>query len=103
MAKKILSILFFLFITINTVPCIEPFVDSTITTITSDDESSFIEAIHILNLNGGVIYIDTPVITITSFTEFNLNGTKSGGIIGKEQLNRAYPRIDFQKAVCWIF
>ena len=38
--------------------------DEEITTITSDNETLFMEAIEELNENGGTIYIDTPIINL---------------------------------------
>ena len=71
--------------------------DPVITTITSDNEGELDNAIDILNKVGGIIYIDTPVISISSITSKNLNGVSSGGLIGIKQKNGEYPRIDFTK------
>jgi hypothetical protein len=68
--------------------------DDEITTITSDNEYELLEAINVLNQNGGTIYIDTPVINIVNIT-LSLFGENSGGIIGKRQPNGEYPRLSF--------
>ena len=87
-------------IIIDTVPCknLVSLGDTTIATITSDSESDLNNAIKKLNSNGGVIYIDTPVISISSTKTIKLSGKISGGIIGKKQNDGTYPRIDFKKA-----
>ena len=68
--------------------------DSEIATITKNDENALVDAIEILNKNGGTIYIDTPIINITN-TSLTLTGKISGGIIGIRQPNGQYPRISF--------
>ena len=100
MNKKLFSILFVLLITIDAVPCknLASMADSTIATITSNSESALLSAIKTLNKSGGVIYIDTAVISISSTSTIKLSGSTSGGIIGKQQSSGAYPRIDFTKA-----
>ena len=70
--------------------------DRVIETITSDDEEALRDAIQIVNKIGGIIYIDTPVINISSITSISLNGYSSGGIIGVRQENGQFPRIDFK-------
>lgn len=70
--------------------------DRVIETIKTDDEEALRDAIGIVNKIGGVIYIDTPVINISSITSIILNGYSSGGIIGVKQENGQYPRIDFK-------
>ena len=72
--------------------------DDTVATILSDNEIDLFLAISKLNNNGGVIYIDTPIIYISRFSKFNLGGTKSGGIVGVRQPNGAYPIINFKNA-----
>ena len=47
---------------------------------------------------GGVIYINTAVISISSTSTIKLSGSTSGGIVGVKQSSGAYPRIDFTKA-----
>lgn len=100
MNKKLFSILLVLLITIDAVPCknLASMADSTITTITSNSESALLSAVKTLNKSGGVIYIDTAVISISSTSTIKLSGSTSGGIIGKQQSSGAYPRIDFTKA-----
>ena len=100
MNKKLFSILLVLLITIDAVPCknLASMADSTIATITSNSESALLSAIKTLNKSGGVIYIDTAVISISSTSTIKLSGSTSGGIIGKQQSSGAYPRIDFTKA-----
>ena len=100
MNKKFFSILLVLLITIDAVPCknLASMADSTIATITSNSESALLSAIKTLNKSGGVIYIDTAVISISSTSTIKLSGSTSGGIIGKQQSSGAYPRIDFTKA-----
>ena len=100
MNKKLLSILFVLLIIFDAVPCknLESFADSTITTITSDSESALTTAIKTLNKSGGIIYINTAVINISSTSTLTLSGTNSGGIISKKQSNGGYPRINFKNA-----
>ena len=100
MNKKLFSIFFAVLLTIDTVSCknLASFGDATITTITSDSQSDLKSAISTLNSSGGIIYIDTPKITVSYTSTFNLSGKKSGGIIGKKQSDGTYPVIDFQKA-----
>ena len=100
MNKKLFSILLVLLITIDTVPCknLVSMADATITTITTDSEADLLNAVTKLNKNGGVIYINTAVIHISSKKTIQLTGTKSGGIVGMKQSNGAYPIIDFKKA-----
>ena len=69
--------------------------DDEITTITSDNEDEFMDAIKQLNENGGTIYIDTPVITLRKNNNIQITGELPGGIIGKRQTNGEYPRFIF--------
>ena len=69
--------------------------DEEIITITSDDETEFVNAIDELNAKGGTIYIDTPIISLYKRSIINLDGLLPGGIIGIRQSNGEYPRIDF--------
>ena len=69
---------------------------TTVAIIRSDDEMDLFFAISKLNDNGGVIYINTPIIHINRFHTFQLSGTKPGGIVGMRQSNGAYPRINFK-------
>jgi len=73
------------------------FTDSTLTTITSDNESALKTAIKTLNKSFGIIYINTAVINISSTSTLKLTGTTSGGIIGKIQSKRGYPHINLKK------
>ena len=67
-----------------------------ITTITSDDETEFINAVNILNENGGTIYIDTPVINFIKRYVIEIEDDFTGGIIGIKQSNGEYPRFSFK-------
>ena len=69
--------------------------DEEITTITSDNETEFINAIEELNKNGGTIFIDTPVINLIKRNTITIGGKFPGGIIGIRQDNGEYPRINF--------
>ena len=69
-----------------------------IATITKDDESALCEAVKTLNSKGGTVFIDTPVINLSSKCVLTLSGTEAGGIVGKKQSNDQYPRLDFKKA-----
>ena len=69
--------------------------DDEITTIKTDNETELLEAIEILNENGGTIYIDTPVITMNDGITLKENSHYPGGIIGVRQENGEYPRISF--------
>ena len=68
-----------------------------ISTITKDDESELCDAIKKLNKNGGTIYINTPVINISSKCQVQLSGTKEGGLVGMKQPNGQYPSLNFKK------
>ena len=73
MNKKIFSIFLLLLITIDSIPCknlISFATDTTIATITSDSEQDLVNAVAKLNKSGGIIYIDTPVINISSKNPF---------------------------------
>ena len=71
-----------------------------ITTITKDDETALCEAINALNKSGGTIYINTPIINISSKCQITLSGSTAGGLIGIKQSDDTYPRLDFTKATC---
>ena len=64
--------------------------------ITKDDEESLRTLIKELNIKGGIIYINTPVIHINQKLKLELSGEIKGGIIGIKQSNNEYPRIDFK-------
>ncbi|ORX83054.1 hypothetical protein BCR32DRAFT_292232 [Anaeromyces robustus] len=69
-----------------------------ITTIKSNSQDELFEAVDILNTKGGTIYIDTPVINIDIKKSITLKGLNEGGIIGIQQSNGEFPRIDFKNA-----
>ena len=69
-----------------------------IVTIAKDDETALCEAIKTLNKSGGTIYINTPVINISSKCQITLSGSTVGGLIGVKQSDDTYPRLDFTKA-----
>ena len=101
MNKKVFSILFLILFTLDSVPCknLLSFADAAeITTITSDSESKLKSAITTLNKSGGTIYINTPVINVSSTSTLKLSGTTKGGIVGMKQSDGSYPVIDFKKA-----
>ena len=68
-----------------------------ITTITKDDESELCNAVKTLIKTGGTIYINTPVINISSKCQVQLSGTKEGGLVGMKQPNGQYPSLNFKK------
>ena len=76
--------------------------DEEITTITSDEEDKFMDAIKQLNENGGTIYIDTPIITLRKNDNIQITGNLPGGIIGKRQTNGEYPRFIFKKREFYV-
>ena len=103
--KSLFSIIFVFLITLDSVPCkflksniITLAEDDAITTITKDSESELLEAIKTLNEKGGTIYINTPVISISTKSTIKLTGTIAGGIVGVKLSDGTYPRIDFTKA-----
>ena len=69
-----------------------------IATITRNSESDLLAGIKKVNSNGGTVYINTPIISISSTSTINLSSSKSGGIIGIKQSDGTYPRIDFSNA-----
>ena len=69
--------------------------DDEIATITTDSEIELLTAIDTLNVKGGTIYIDTPVINMVEHSSISISGKISGGIIGVRQTNGDYPRINF--------
>ena len=71
--------------------------DKPIAIINKDDELSLCKAIRKLNKNGGTIYINTPVINLTSKCLITLRDIKKGGLIGVKQPNDEYPRLDCTK------
>ena len=104
MIKSRIYITIFFIITLDLISCkiftnnlISFTDDEEITTIYSDSESEFLDAIEVLNNKGGTIYIDTPVISLVNSKSINILGNLPGGIIGIRQPNGEYPRIDFMK------
>ena len=99
MNRKLFSILLVLTILIDAVPCknLVSFA-TTIATITKDDETSFIAAVKKIASSGGVVYVNTPIINISTKSTIKLSGSSSGGIIGKQQSDGTYPVISFKKA-----
>ena len=71
--------------------------DEEIATITSDNETEFINSIKTLNENGGTIYIDTPIIHFNIINEIKIINDFPGGIIGIRQPNGEYPILNFMK------
>jgi hypothetical protein len=100
MNKKVFALLLVLSILIDAIPCknLISFADTEIATISSDSESALLNAVSKLNSSGGVIYINTPVINISTKKTINLSGKISGGIVGKKLSDGTYPRINFKKA-----
>ena len=100
--RKIISYIFLLCLILDSVLCkmnLLSLADSdTITTITTDSESDLLDAVKTLNSKGGTIYINTPVINISSKSTIKLTSTKAGGIVGMKLPDGTYPRLDFSKA-----
>jgi hypothetical protein len=103
--KNIISIFFLLLISLDTIPCkflkskiITLAADDAIATITKDSESELLDAVKKLNSSGGTIYINTPVINISSTSTIKLSGSTAGGIVGMKLSDGTYPRLDFIKA-----
>ena len=102
--RSIFSVLFMILITFDSVQ--SKFLsnmaslaeDDAITTITKDSESELLEAVETLNSKGGTIYINTPVINISTKSTIKLTGSTAGGIVGMKLSDGTYPRIDFTKA-----
>ena len=69
-----------------------------IATITKDSEKELRDAVAVLNKQGGTIYINTPVINISSKDKIQLTGTKAGGLVGMKQSDGQYPCINFKKS-----
>ena len=67
-----------------------------IATIIEDNESALLEAVKKLNKKGGIIYINTPVININIKSPIKLKSFIEGGIIGIQQSNGEYPRLNFK-------
>jgi len=66
--------------------------------IKSDNESLLFEAINKLNEFGGIIIINTPIINIKG-SSLKINGDLKGSIIGLEQQNGEYPRINTRRQI----
>ena len=94
-----IAIVLILMIAFDAVPCknLVSFAN-TITTITSDNEKALLDAVKTLNKSGGVIYINTPIIRISSTSTINLSSSIAGGIVGQPQSGNTYPVIDFKPA-----
>ena len=94
--RKIAFVLI-LMIAFDAVPCknLASFA-TTIATITSDNEKALLDAVAKLNKSGGVIYINTPIVRISSTKTINLSGSIAGGIVGQQQSGGTYPVIDFK-------
>lgn len=67
-----------------------------VATITKNDEAALVNAIKTVNSKGGIIYINTPEISISS--ALKLSGSKAGGIVGVQQSDGTYPRLNFKAA-----
>ena len=103
--RQLLSIFLLLLITLDSVPCkflkenLVSLADaSAIATITKDSESELLEAIKTLNKSGGTIYINTPVINISTTSTIKISGSIAGGLVGIKLSDGTYPRLDFRKA-----
>ena len=103
--KNFLSIFLLFLITLDSVPCkflksnfISLAETDAIATITKDSESELLDAVKKLNSSGGTIYINTPVINISTTSTIKLTGTTAGGIVGMKLSDGTYPRLDFTKA-----
>ena len=94
-----IAIVLILMIAFDAVPCknLASFAN-TIATITSDNEKALLDAVAKLNKSGGVIYINTPIVRISSTKTINLSGSIAGGIVGQQQSGSTYPVIDFKPA-----
>ena len=94
-----IAIVLILMIAFDAVPCknLASFAN-TIATITSDNEKALLDAVAKLNKSGGVIYINTPIVRISSTKTINLSGSIAGGIVGQQQSGGTYPVIDFKNA-----
>ena len=68
-----------------------------IITITDDDESSLRQAMFKLWKQGGIVYIDTPVINFKDQGSISVTGFLEGGIVGIKQSNGEYPRLNFKE------
>ena len=89
MNKKIFSIFLLLLITIDSIPCknlISFAIDTTIATITSDSEQDLLNAVAKLNKSGGIIYIDTSVINISSKNSLGLLVQKQEVLLANNNL-----------------
>ena len=105
LSKKLLSLILIIVLSFESVPCkllkskiISYAADDAIATITKDSETEFLDAVKKLNSNGGTIYINTPIINISTTSTIKLSGTKAGGIVGMKLSDGTYPRLDFVKA-----
>ena len=62
-------------------------------TIDNDNETSLKEAMEIVNEKGGLIIINTPLITLRNHKKLQLTGLSNSGILGIKQQNGEYPII----------
>lgn len=98
MNKKLFSLFFILSILIDAVPCKNlASLGAVNITIDSDNESAFIDAVKKMSSNGGVVYVKTRVIHISTKSTIKLSGSASGGIVG-QAVDGAYPIINFKNA-----
>ena len=104
--KRNIILIIFLLLLINFLSCKfiekqylseEDEYEDEITTITSDNEDDLRDALLILEKFGGIIYINTPVINIKKQTSLSITGSIQGGIVGIEQENGEYPRLNFKE------
>ena len=103
--SQLLSIFLLVLITLDSIPCkflkenLVSLADaSAIATITKDSESESLEAIKTLNKSSGTIYINTPVINISTTSTIKISGSIAGGLVGIKLSDGTYPRLDFRKA-----
>ena len=59
-------------------------------TIDNDNETSLKEAMEIVNEKGGLIIINTPLITLRNHKKLQLTGLSNSGILGIKQQNGEY-------------
>ena len=97
--NKLLSIALILLISFDSISCknLASFA-STVATITKDDENALLNAVSKLNKSGGTVYINTPIIRVSTKNTIKLSSNVAGGIVGMKQSNGAYPVIDFKNA-----
>lgn len=97
--KSIFLDIFLLLLILNIIENNQEFLgenDDIVDTISTDDESAFLEAVNKLNEKGGTIYINTTIINISIKKSIQILGKLKGGIIGLKQPNNQYPIISFK-------